>query len=77
MRDDADIALMCRHCTHTIGQSIATDNDTARIRHLETGNQAQQRGLAATGRPDDDSAAAALDGKIDPVESHYRPKILA
>ena len=57
-----------------IGDVLAADEDLAGGRLLETRDGAQQRGLAAAGRPDEDDELAVLDVEVDIVDHLYRAK---
>jgi hypothetical protein len=54
-----------------VQQRGAVGEDVAAVRGGETGNDAQQRGLAAAGRPEQGQELAAGDGQVDAAE-HLR-----
>ncbi len=58
----ADAPLFDRHAFHT----FAADGNTAAVREIETGDLAQQRGLAAAGGPKQrvETAIGEIDGDV-------------
>ena len=64
LEDDAEVALRRRQPRDV----AAADLDRAGVLHLEAGDHAQQRGLAAAGRPEEADELAALDLERDVIE---------
>ncbi len=53
---------------------LAVDDDPARIRLVESGNEAQRRRLAAAARAEQRHELAGLEGEVDPLERRHRPE---
>ena len=68
LEDQADIALVDRH----IVDAPSGDEDLARGRLNQAGNGAQDRGLAAAGRPKQSDEAALVERKVDMVNGDER-----
>ncbi len=65
------VALMRRHATHR----LAVQLDAAVRRRFESGDKAQQRRLAAPGRPDQHQPFARLNDEIDRRERSYTRRV--
>ena len=61
LEDHGDVALLGRHVVH----DAAADADRALRDHLEPGDHAQRRRLAAPRRADEDDELLVLDGEIE------------
>src|SRR5690554_2216708 len=57
-----------------VGQGAAVQQDLAAIRIFETGNQAQDSGFAATGRPQQRQELTVVNVQADMVESRPGPE---
>ena len=68
----ADAALVRRH---VVDHAIA-ETDLARVRRVETGQEPQQRGLAAARRTEEGEHLALLDRQADVVDRRQRPEAL-
>jgi hypothetical protein len=64
LEDHRDIAVP----RSDLGHVAAADDDTSRGRLLQSCNQPQERGLAATGRADEDGELTVLDREVDIVD---------
>ena len=53
------------------GDVLAVEQDAARVRRLEAGQHAQQRGLAAAARPEQSEELAGLDLERQMVDRHH------
>ncbi len=60
-----------------IGNVLAADDDLPGRDALEPGDHAQQRGLAASGRADEDHELAGFDGKVDALDDFEGAERLA
>ena len=58
LRHHANTAPVRRNEDAFVGESLSIEHDAPAIRRLEAGDEPQQGGLAAAGRPDDGRAAA-------------------
>jgi len=67
-------AALCRRHVHDIS---AVDQDLSAGDVLKSGDQAQQRGLAATGRPDENHEGTVLDIQIGILDDVHRTERLA
>ena len=72
LEDHGDPALGRRH----LGHVDAADEDRAFGHHLEAGDHAQKRGLAAAGRAEQGAELAAVDRQVEILDRLDRPETL-
>src|SRR5690606_21791698 len=79
LEDHADVAPLGRHVQAALGGvlSSARDGDLTGVGLLEPGDRAQQGGLAATARPEQDDELAAADAQCDVVYGPHDAAVTA
>ena len=72
LEDEADAPLLNRERARV----LAVEGERARGHRLQPGDQAEKRGLARAGRPEQRQKFAGLDAEIDRIENALRAEIL-
>ena len=66
--DEPDLAALRGDDVGAVGDELAVDRHGACVRCEEAGDEPQQRGLAAAGRPEHGHDRSVLDVEVEPVE---------